>query len=235
MRMNLINITVFIIAAIMLSSCDSARQDPDRIVLRNYMDTVSYIIGLDYGTGIREENIEANRLAIYKGLNDGLDGKSIISDSVKEAIIDEFNEELETKMEEESKQMMAKQKQEGRKFMEENAQQDGVVELPDGLQYKILKEGKGSQPGQQDSVLVHYRAMYTDRTVFDMSYDRGPAGIRLNNVIKGLSEGIQLMKEGAIYELYIPPELAYGDKNFAGVIPAGSTLVYSIELIEIVE
>ena len=76
--------------------------------------------------------------------------------------------------------------------------------------------------------------MFVDRTVFDMSYDRGPAGIRLNAVIPGLSEGIQLMKPGAIYELFIPPELAYGDKTFANVIPGGSTLIYSIELIEIV-
>ncbi len=115
-----------------------------------------------------------------------------------------------------------------------NRTTEGVVELESGLQIKVMKEGAGKQPNPTDSVLVHYRAMFVDRAVFDMSYDRGPAGIRLNNVIPGLSEGILLMKPGAIYELFIPPKLAYGDKAFASVIPGGSTLIYSIELIEIV-
>jgi len=113
--------------------------------------------------------------------------------------------------------------------------EEGVNQLPNGLQYKILKEGMGNSPSETDSVNVHYRAMFIDRTVFDMSYDRGPAGIRINDVIEGLSKGIQLMKPGAIYELYIPPDLAYGDKNFANVIPPGSTLIYTIELIEIIK
>ena len=98
-----------------------------------------------------------------------------------------------------------------------------------------MKEGTGPKPAETDSVIAHYRAMFITRDVFDMSYDRGPAGFKLNEVTKGLSQGIRLMKEGAIYELYIPPELAYGDQTFANVIPAGSTLIYSIELIEIIK
>ncbi|MBN2173672.1 MAG: FKBP-type peptidyl-prolyl cis-trans isomerase [Bacteroidales bacterium] len=220
---------------LLLAGCKPGMENTDQIKLENRMDTINYIIGLDYGTGIREENIEANQYAIYRGLVDGLDDKSILPDSVKEKIIDQFNEELKKKMEEEGKIFLLKNREEGRNFMEQNRQMEGIVELASGLQYKILKEGEGPRPQPGDSVVMHYRAMFTDRTVFDMSYDRGPAGIGLNTVIKGLSEGIQLMRKGAIYELYIPPELAYGDQTFANVIPAGSTLIYSIELIDIIK
>jgi FKBP-type peptidyl-prolyl cis-trans isomerase len=226
---------IFLLPAILLASCVDQGMDTDQVTLETRMDTVSYIIGLDYGIGIREEQIDANRQAIYKGISDGLDGTSVLPDSVKEAIIDAFDSELKKKLAEEQKQVLEQNKLEGMKFMEENIDREGVQELGSGLQYKILKEGSGEKPQPADSVRVHYRAMFINRDVFDMSYDRGPAGIRLNEVIPGLSEGIQHMREGAIYELYIPPTLAYGDKPFANVIPPGSTLIYSIELIEIVK
>ncbi|MCB2221198.1 MAG: FKBP-type peptidyl-prolyl cis-trans isomerase [Bacteroidetes bacterium] len=218
-----------------LVSCMDQGVNTDKVTLDNRMDTISYIIGLDYGIGIHEEQIDANREAIYKGISDGLDGTSVLPDSVKEAIIKAFDSELKKKLAEEQKQVLEQNKLEGMKFMEENIDREGVKELASGLQYKVLKEGTGLKPQAVDSVRVHYRAMFINRDVFDMSYDRGPAGIRLNEVIPGLSEGIQQMREGAIYELYIPPKLAYGDKPIANVIPPGSTLIYSIELIEIVK
>ncbi|MCB0823139.1 MAG: FKBP-type peptidyl-prolyl cis-trans isomerase [Bacteroidales bacterium] len=220
---------------IIVFACNQKQLDTDSIVLKTRMDTISYIIGLDYGDGIRQEGIKANRLAIYKGLADGLDSTSVLSDSVKEALIASFDEELKKKLADEQQHVLEQNKIEGAKFMEENLSDEGVMETGSGLQYKILKEGTGSKPAAGDSVLVHYRAMFINRDVFDMSYDRGPAGIRLNKIIPGLSEGIRLMHEGSIYELYIPPELAYGDKPFANVIPPGSTLIYSIELIKIVK
>jgi len=224
-----------ILTVIALTQCTSQLEDTDKIELKTRMDTISYIIGLDYGIGIKDEKIDAKELMVYKGLVDGLNGESILSDSVKNKIVDEFNEELKAKIEEEGKIFLNKNKEDGKAFLLENKNTEGVVELPSGLQYKILKEGSGSKPSVSDSVNVHYRAMFVDRTVFDMSYDRGAAGIRINEVIKGLSEGIQLMNAGAIYELYIPYELAYGEQTFANVIPAGSALIYSIELIEIVK
>jgi len=214
--------------------CKSTREETDHITLQTRMDTISYIIGLDYGVGIRDEKIDANKLAIFKGLSDGLEGKSVIPDSIKNNIIDGFNEELKVKLEEEGKKFLEQNKLESLKFLEENIDAEGIVVLPSGLQYKILKEGQGIKPTVNDSILMHYRAMFINGDVFDMSYDRGPAGIRLNDVIKGLSEGILMMNKGSIYELYIPPELAYGDATFANVIPAGSTLIYTVEIIEIV-
>lgn len=215
--------------------CSNKMDEPEKIELKTRMDTISYIIGLDYGIGIREEGIDANQQAVYKGLADGLVGKSLLTDSLKNLLVDEFNDELKSKIEEEGKKFIDKNRADSKEFLEENKFAEGVDELPSGLQYKILKAGDGAIPQANDSVNVHYRAMFIDRSVFDMSYDRGPAGIRVNDVIKGLSEGIQLMRVGSIYELYIPPELAYGDQTFANVIPPASTLIYSIELIEIVK
>lgn len=226
---------VFLLLGLVFLQCSSPMDEPGKIELKTRMDTISYIIGLDYGIGIREEKIDANQEAVYRGLTDGLKGESLLPDSLKSAIVDEFNEELKVRMEEEGKKFLEKNRSDGLEFLEENKYAEGVTELPSGLQYKILKAGEGPMPQLTDSVKVHYRAMFFDRSVFDMSYDRGPAGIRINDVIKGLSEGIQLMRVGSIYELYIPPELAYGDLTFANVIPAGSTLIYTIELIEIVK
>lgn len=213
----------------------SCTDKTEKIKLETRMDTISYIIGLDYGSSIREENIAANKLAVFKGLSDGLEGRNLIPDSVKNELIDEFNDELKIKLEKEGKRILEENKMEGLKFLEENIDAEGVIELPSKLQYKVLKEGKGPKPLASDSVLVHYRAMFVNRDVIDMSYDRGPAGIRLKTVISGLSEGIQLMSPGSIYELYIPSELAYGDVTFANTIPAGSALIYTVELIEIIK
>ncbi len=216
-------------------SCTDNEKQIEKVKLKTKMDTISYIIGLDYGNGIREQKISPNKEAVYKGLSDGLAGKSLLTDSLKEKLIDDFNEELKLRIEEEGQKIVEQNKIDGAKFLEENKKKEGVVQLPDGLQYKILKEGSGRNPVVTDSVLIHYRGLFTDGTIFDMSYDRGPVGVRLNKIIKGLAEGILLMKPGAIYELYIPPELAYGDKNFANVIPGGSTLIYSVELIKIIK
>lgn len=224
-----------LLVGLLFQQCSSPLDEPEKIELKTRMDTISYIIGLDYGIGIKEEKIDANQLAVYKGLTDGLKGESLLSDSLKNFLVEEFNEELKNRMEEEGQKFLDKNKTGGKDFLAENKFAEGVTELSSGLQYKILKTSEGAMPQPSDSVNVHYRAMFFDRTVFDMSYDRGPAGIRINDVIKGLSEGIQLMRVGAIYELYIPPELAYGDLTFANVIPAGSTLIYTIELIEIVK
>jgi FKBP-type peptidyl-prolyl cis-trans isomerase FklB len=222
-------------SVIAMFSCSDSLQKKGNVELKTRMDTISYIIGLDYGTGIKEKKIDVNEVAVKLGLSDGLQGRSLISDSSKNKIIDQFNELLKIKELEENKKAIEKNRQDGLNFLEENKKKEGIVVLPDGLQFKVLKDGEGQHPSSADSVKIHYRAMFIDRKTFDMSYDRGPVGIRLNKVIRGLSEGVQQMKPGSIYELYIPPALAYGDENFANVIPAGSTLIYSIELIEIIK
>lgn len=198
------------------------------------MDSISYIIGLDYGQGIREQEIKVNQLMLYKGFVDGLNNnKSIFSEAAQARLIEEFQKEVDKKDKERFDVNLKKNKLAGEKFLSENKSNPGVTVLPDGLQYKIIKIGQGDFPKPTDSVTIHYRAMYIDRTTFDMSYDKGPVGVRLDHLVKGLSEGIQLMKPGAIFEFYISPDLAYGDKNYLELIPGGSTVIYAVELIRI--
>ncbi len=219
----------------LILSCSSSTEKVENVSLKNKIDTASYIIGLDYGISIKAEEIEVNDKAIHKGLLDGLSGNSLLSDSLKDEIIDRYNTELNNRRAEKERKILEKNRADGLAFMASNKNGEGVIELPNGLQYKVLKEGNGPKPGENDTVKIHYRAMFIDRSVFDMTYDRGPAAVKLNEMVPGLSQGIQLMNTGSIYELYIPPELAYGDITFAKVISAGSTLIYSIELIEILK
>lgn len=221
--------------ALVMASCQTPIDKPEKVKPQSHMDSISYIIGYDYGTGIRDQEIDADPVMIYKGLYDALEGKeAYFNDSVREKLINDFNVVVKQLEDKRFQAMVAKNKKEGKQYMEENKKKPGVVELPSGLQYKILKIGKGNvYPATTDSVTIHYRAMYTDRTTFDMSYETGPVGIRVDHLVKGLADGIQLMKKGAIYEFYIPPELGYGDENYRDLIPGGSTVIYSVELIDI--
>ena len=122
----------------------------------------------------------------------------------------------------------------GREFLAENAKNDSVQQTESGLQYMVLKEGTGAKPGPTDNVTVHYTGKLIDGTVFDSSVDRGePATFRLDQVIKGWTEGLQLMSEGSKYRLFIPSELAYGDKSAGDKIYPNSTLIFDVELIKV--
>ena len=117
--------------------------------------------------------------------------------------------------------------------MKENKNREGIIELPSGLQYKIISPGTGAKPSADDEVTVNYEGRFLDGKIFDSSYERNePASFPLNGVIKGWTEGLQLMNTGAVYELYIPSQLAYGD-NGGGPIPGGATLVFKVELLSI--
>lgn len=229
-------INLFIIGsmAVMVTSCRNDIEQTNNLKPQNGMDSIGYIIGYDHGEGIRNQGINANPVMVYKGLADALaNRKSIFNDSVQSALIDSFQKVIEKREQEKFLNNLAKTKEEGRQFMEQNRKNKDVEVLPDGLQYKIIKIGSGDFPKPADSVTIHFRAMYINRTTFDMSYDSGPVGVRLNKLVKGLSEGIQLMKPGAIFEFYIPPHLAYGDNNYLNMIPAGSTIINVVELISI--
>jgi FKBP-type peptidyl-prolyl cis-trans isomerase FkpA/FKBP-type peptidyl-prolyl cis-trans isomerase FklB len=122
----------------------------------------------------------------------------------------------------------------GRSFLAENAKKPGVVTTTSGLQYKVLREGEGAKPSKQGEVEVHYKGTLIDGTVFDSSYERGESiSFLLNQVIPGWSEGVQLMSQGAKYEFYIPPDLAYGAKGVPGVIPPNATLIFEVELLKV--
>ena len=148
-------------------------------------------------------------------------------------VMDDFLQGIRDELEAATKRGAAA-KEEGEKYLAENAQKEGVITLPSGLQYKVLKEGNGKKPKATDSVVCHYEGMLVNGTLFDSSLKRGePATFPLNQVIKGWTEGLQLMQEGAKYRFFIPYHLGYGEMGAGGSIPPYSALIFDVELIQV--
>jgi len=199
---------------------------------------LSYTIGVQIGKNvkqIKDAGIELDMDKINEGMKDVVAGKelSIPEDELK-AIQSDFGKVISVKQRE-MEEKQAKDNEAAQKtFMEENASKEGVVTLPSGLQYKVVKEGAGASPVATDTVKVNYEGKLLDGTVFDSSYKRGePMTFQANKVIKGWTEALQLMKPGAEWELYIPADLAYGRQGRPG-IPPNSMLIFKVELLEVV-
>jgi len=206
-------------------------------VLATNLDSISYIIGVDISHNLSQGGIDFNAQALLKGLEDGKAGKDslTISKPVKDAVMGKWQKEKMSKTNAESAKKAEKYKKEGAAFLAENKKKEGVKTLPSGMQYKVIKEGAGEHPKATDKVKVHYHGTLIDGTVFDSSVQRGePITFGLNQVIKGWTEGVQLMTPGSKYTFYIPSDLAYGDKDApGGKIPGGSTLIFEVELFSI--
>lgn len=145
----------------------------------------------------------------------------------------QFQKDMQQKQMEKMTKASEPNKQAGLQYLEENKKQPGVTQTQSGLQYKVIKEGNGKTPTAKDQVTVNYEGKLLDGTVFDSSFERGkPATFPVTGVIPGWTEGLQLMKEGGSYELYIPSDLAYGDQGTQG-IPGGSTLIFKVDLIKV--
>ena len=170
--------------------------------------------------------------AFLQGSKDSLEGRnSLLSQQEMEAIHLQIKAKAEL---EKQKQEGEKHKMEGQKFLEENKTKESVKVTDSGLQYEILTEGKGQSPTAKDTVEVHYRGTLINGIEFDSSYKRNSSiSFPLNGVIKGWTEGLQLMKEGAKYKFYIPPALAYGEKGAGQNIPPHATLIFEVELLKI--
>lgn len=200
------------------------------------MDKVSYALGLGIGRqlaqmGASELNIEDFAAAI----KDVIAGNELqISNREAQTIVQEFFANQEKEQNAKKAEAGKTAKVEGEKYLIENAKKDGVVTLPSGLQYMVLKEGTGKKPKATDEVKCHYEGMLTDGTLFDSSLQRGePAVFPLNQVIAGWTEGLQLMSEGAKYRFFIPYLLGYGEGGAGNSIPPFSALIFDVELIEV--
>ncbi len=222
---------MLLITVSILASCTG--NDPSKVQLNNHNDSLSYFIGTDYANVLKSNGYNVNPEAFYKGFNDARAETDEFPDSIKALFIDEINQESQVRQQEQIQARIQQNKEEGARFLSQNKNRQGVQQLPDGMQFKVLKQGSGPRATAADSVLIHYRAMFVDGSTFDESYQRGPQGVKLSYLTSGLSEGIQLMNAGSIYELYIPSDLAYGDQGIANVILGGETLIYNIELIKI--
>jgi FKBP-type peptidyl-prolyl cis-trans isomerase FklB len=205
----------------------------DALNLEDESARISYSLGYQIGGDFNRQNVEMNTAAVVQGIQDALSGAepkmsaeeitATLSDLKQKIVADQRKRSVERELE-----LVA----EGEKFLEENAKKDGVVTTESGLQYKVIQEGTGKSPGPEDQVTVQYRGRLVDGKEFDSSYKKGkPATFQLNGVIKGWSEGLQLMKEGGKAELYIPQKLAYGDRG-----PLGHrALVFEVELLSVGE
>src|SRR5437773_2882709 len=196
--------------------------------LKDQKDKISYSIGLNIGSNLARQNVEINADALSAGVKDAIAGKpQLTQDQVKE-VMTTFEKDMQAKQ----KAAGEKNAAEGAKFLEENKKKEGVKTTASGLQYKMIKEGNGPQPKATDIVTVNYRGTLMNGTEFDSSYKRGePATFPLNGVIKGWTEGVQLMKVGSKYQLFIPPQLAYGDRAVGPDITPNSTLIFEVELL----
>ena len=212
--------------------CTAADKTPK---LETLMDKVSYSIGLNIGKDFKTQNIEVNPELLARGIKDAIsDTKPLLTDEEIQEAIGAFQQERMAEAEEMAKAAGEKNRQEGESFLLENAKKEGVVTLPSGLQYKVIEEGTGKSPEPGDQVTVHYRGTLIDGTEFDSSYERGePVTFPVGGVIPGWTEALQLMKEGAKWNLFIPPSLAYGEQGAGQVIGPNATLLFEVELISV--
>ncbi len=205
--------------------------------LKDKKDKVSYAIGVDVGSALKRQDVDVNTDLFMRGLKDALSGgKKLLTDEEIKETMTAFSKELAAKQAEAMKKLAEKNKEEGDAFLTENKKKEGVKTLPDGLQYKILTEGKGKSPKDSDTVTVNYRGTFIDGKEFDSSYKRGqPATFAVNGVIRGWTEALQMMKEGSKWQLFVPSSLAYGEKGAGGVIGPNATLIFEVELVSIKE
>ena len=172
---------------------------------------------------------------LAKGLKDSYGGgKTLLTEDQARQAIEDFQKTLMAKKAETMQKLSEKNKADGEKFLAENAKKEGVKSLPSGLQYKEITPGKGKSPKATDTVTTHYKGTLIDGTEFDSSYKRGePATFPVSGVISGWTEALQLMKEGAKWQLFIPPNLAYGEKGAGRDIGPNATLIFEVELISV--
>ena len=205
----------------------------DTPVLKSQKDKVSYIIGMDIGKNLKKQSIDIDPNILVKGLKDALSsGKPLLTEKEIQETMAALQKEMMAKRQEVAKQ----NKKEGEAFLAENKKKEGVKTLPSGLQYKVIKAGGGQKPKSTDTVTVHYRGTLINGTEFDSSYKRGQTvSFQVSGVIPGWTEALQLMEEGAKWQLFIPSNLGYGERGAGSMIGPNATLIFDVELISIQE
>jgi FKBP-type peptidyl-prolyl cis-trans isomerase FklB len=205
------------------------------LTLKTQKDKTSYAMGMNFGTGLRKQSIDIDPAILARGLKDAFaNGKTLMTEEEARVVLTQLQSDLRKKQQEMAQQVGDANKKQGLVFLEANKTKDGVVALPSGLQYKVLKEGTGPKPAPTDTVVCNYRGTLLDSTEFDSSYKRGqPATFPVTGVIKGWTEALQLMPVGSKWELFVPAELAYGERGAGGQIGPNATLVFEVELLSI--
>jgi len=224
---------VFIIligVGLLFSICSAG----EKLELKDLRDKESYSLGYQFGQSLKSQGWDIKLEVYASGIQDALGGKEpLMSQEEIRATIMELQKRIMAAREKELKEKAEKNLVGGKAFLVENGKKGGVKTLPSGLQYKVLTEGSGKVPKAENTVTVHYKGTLIDGTEFDGSYKRGqPATFQVNGLIKGWTEALQLMKEGSKWQLFIPPELAYGERGQAR-IPPNSTLIFEVDLLAV--
>ncbi|MDR0792287.1 MAG: FKBP-type peptidyl-prolyl cis-trans isomerase [Chitinophagaceae bacterium] len=215
-----------------------ASKSEEKLIFKNEVDSFSYAIGASMAEFYKQQGLtELHAAYVSKGIEDAMSNKQFqLSDKVMDSVLLALRAKLTDKQNAEIEASIAPNKAAGAAFLAANKNKPGIVALPSGLQYQILKEGTGPKPTATDRVKVNYRGTTIDGVEFDNSYSRGePIVIPLNNVIHGWTEALQLMPVGSKWKLFIPSSLAYGDREMPPIIKAGSTLIFEVELLDIVK
>ena len=201
------------------------------------MDKLSYALGLGIGQQLKQMGLKDNLVIedFAASIVDVLNGNDLkVSNQEAQQIVNSFFQKVEAEQNAAKAEAGKAAKEEGAKFLEENAKKEGIVLTKSGLQYEVLVEGSGKKPKATDTVRCHYEGRLLDGTVFDSSYKRNaPADFGLQQVIAGWTEGVQLMGEGAKFRFYIPYMLAYGEGGAGAMIPPFATLIFDVELIKV--
>lgn len=209
----------------------SFAQAEEQTSLKNQKERLSYSIGADIGRGLKDQSVDIDPESLARGIKDVYTGGNpLMTDQEIRETITAFQK----KMQERARLLGEKNKKEGTAFLEENKKKEGVKVLPSGLQYKVIKKGTGKTPKLTDTMTVNYKGILIDGTEFDSSYKRGqPATFKVNQVIPGWTEALQMMKEGAKWQIFIPSDLAYKEMGAGSVIGPNATLIFEIELISV--
>jgi FKBP-type peptidyl-prolyl cis-trans isomerase FklB len=205
------------------------------LALKTQKDKFSYALGMNLGANLHKQSVPVDPNIMARGLKDALaGGKTLLTEEEARAAMTAVQNEMREKQQAKMQQAGSANKQEGETFLTGNKSKEGVVALPSGLQYKVLKEGNGPKPTATDSVVCNYRGTLINGTEFDSSTKHGgPATFPVNGVIKGWTEALQLMPVGSKWQLFVPADLAYGDRGAGGDIGPGATLIFEVELVSI--
>jgi len=203
--------------------------------LKTTKEKNSYAIGMEMGKGLKSQGIDLDSAVLIQGLKDALsDAKPLLSEEELRQVVTALQTEMRQKQMQAQEAAAAENKTKGDAFLAENQKKDGVVVLPDGLQYKVLTAGTGKKAGESDTVLCNYKGTFIDGQEFDSSTQAGkPVPFEVKNVIPGFKEVLQLMPVGSKWQVVIPSQLAYGERGAGGVIGPNSTLVFEIEVVSI--
>lgn len=220
-------------------SIQAAGEDPAEpaVKLETEMDKVSYVLGSRVGEGFKQGGVEINLELFMQGIKDVLaEREPALSADEGQQVMAEFQKSMMARQQEMLRKEAEANLAEGTAFLDENKTKPGVVVLPSGLQYKVLEEGTGRMPTATERVKVHYRGTFVNGEEFDSSYKRNePVEFQVGGVIPGWTEALQLMKEGAKWQLFIPANLAYGERGRPPRMPPNSTLLFEVELIEVLQ